>query len=240
MTALSAAALALAVGCRPVRRRVPQGSARGGGGRGAGALRARRRVGRGARAPVEPLLQVLDMVAAQVWAGAAPVLAWQAALDVVAAPSAAATPDPAADLERWAARADARGGPVAAAAQAAAAAWRLAERTGAPLADLLDSVCATLRADQADRAAVEAALAGPRATSRLLLTLPVAGIAVGELVGAAPLHVLSSTPAGQACAVTGATLMVVGRLWMRRQVAAVEAVARATPRTLGAGVGAAP
>lgn len=223
MIAWSAAGLALAVLCWPVRRtpaRIarPRPAARD------GECRARPRGRWRAPTPADQVLQVLDMVAAQVRAGAAPVEAWQAALDVVDVPRTTATAEPVADLLRWAGGTGGASGDPA--AQAAAAAWRLAERTGAPLADLLDSVCATVRAERADRAAVEAALAGPRATSRLLLALPVAGIGLGELIGAAPVHVLWATPAGRACALTGSALLLAGRFWMRRQVGSVEALAR--------------
>lgn len=174
---------------------------------------------RGGRTPPgDRLLEVLDMVAAQVRAGAAPLDAWLAAADLVEMPSATPVPDPTGDLVRWAGR-DAS---AAHAARGAAAAWRLAARTGAPLGDLLDSVCATVRAERADRAAVEAALAGPRATSRLLLALPVAGIGLGELIGAAPVHVLLATGVGRPCLVGGAALLLAGHVWMRRLVAAVE------------------
>jgi tight adherence protein B len=180
----------------------------------------------------DQLLEILDMVSAQVRAGAAPVAAWAAAVELAGATGAMGlTVDPPLALHQWAARRE-RGGAAgrrdAAAphAQAAAAAWRLAERTGAPLGDLLESVCATLRAHRADRAAVEAALAGPRATSRLLLGLPVAGIALGELVGAAPVDVLLTTPAGRTCGGLGLALLLLGRAWMHRLVARVGAPGR--------------
>lgn len=217
LTATSAAAVALAVLCWPAGRILAPAAARPRAGR-SGRVRVRRRGRRGAPTPADQVLQVLDMVAAQVRAGAAPAQAWSAALDVVDVPRT--TAEPVADLVRWAGDAS-----VAQPAQAAAAAWRLADTTGAPLADLLDSVCATLRAERADQAAVEAALAGPRATSRLLLALPVAGIGLGELIGASPVHVLWATPAGRACALTGSALLLVGRVWMRRQVASVAALA---------------
>lgn len=228
MTALAAACVALAVLSRPVRGRPRR---RDGGT--APARRTRRRTWprRGGAPPAaESLLERLDMVAAQVRAGAAPLDAWSAAADVLDAPAAAdesvaplapRVVDPMADLERWAGR-DAS---TRAAARSAVAAWRLAERTGAPLGDLLDSAGATLRAQRADRAAVEAAVAGPRATTRLLLALPVAGIGLGELIGAGPVHVLLLTSAGRVCLISGGALLLAGRLWMRHLVATVEALA---------------
>lgn len=190
--------------------------------------------------PATPdLLALLDMVGAQVRAGAEPSSAWAAAvetcgidvrgddpvhaLDAVAATAAATG----ALHRRWVGRhLRATALETLTAAASARAAWQLARRTGAPLADLLDSVCASVRADREDRTFLDAATAGPQATARLLLALPVAGIGLGQLVGAQPLNVLVGTGAGRACGLVGLLLLVVGRLWMRRLVHAVEAAGR--------------
>ncbi|WP_460461259.1 type II secretion system F family protein, partial [Angustibacter peucedani] len=104
-------------------------------------------------------------------------------------------------------------------------AWRLADRTGAPLADLLDGAAAAARDDRAVAGEVEVALAGPRATVRLLTALPLGGLALGQLMGAHPVLVLLGTTPGRACAVLGAGLLLVGRSWMRRLVSAVQETA---------------
>jgi len=100
----------------------------------------------------------------------------------------------------------------------AAAAVRLAEATGAPLAELFERIEADGRA--ADRAAATAAAqsAGARATVWLLAVLPVAGLAIGYGVGADPLAVLLHTPLGAGCAIGALGLQVAGLAWVHRLV----------------------
>jgi tight adherence protein B len=105
--------------------------------------------------------------------------------------------------------------------RALAAAWRLSEQTGAPLADVLDRLAIGLRQEAEVEAEVEAALAAPRVTARLLAGLPVVGVALGELIGAHPLAVLVGTPMGRVCGVGGVVLAGVGQLWTRALVARV-------------------
>ncbi|BCJ43906.1 hypothetical protein GCM10010168_67090 [Actinoplanes ianthinogenes] len=96
------------------------------------------------------------------------------------------------------------------------AVWRLADHTGAPAADLLGRIEADARA--ADRAASTAAAqaAGAQVTAVLLAVLPLAGVGLGYLIGADPLHILLRTPVGAACA-AGALLLQCGGLgWARR------------------------
>ena len=184
------------------------------------------------------MLKVLDMVAAQVRAGAEPSAAWAVAVDVAGAELPVTDPESVlrslADSPpgRWHPRR--RETVVPNAARAAAAAWRLAQRTGAPLGDLLDAVCASLRDHRSDLAAVEASLAAPRATVRILLVLPLAGIGLGQLVGAQPVDVLLTTAAGRTSGLLAGVLLVVGRLWMGRLVAQVE---RAGQWSTSAGAG---
>lgn len=90
---------------------------------------------------------------------------------------------------------------------------RVSERSGAPLAAVLLRYAGQLddsRDAAADRAA---ALAGPRATVRLLTWLPAAGMGLGYVLGGNPLQVLAGTPAGRVAAVAGCGLWLAGRLW---------------------------
>jgi tight adherence protein B len=79
------------------------------------------------------------------------------------------------------------------------AAWLVSERTGAPLADVLDRVDVQLR--QAHRRWVDAQAysAGSRATTMLLTVMPAVGIAIGYGMGADPLHTLFRTGLGAVC-----------------------------------------
>lgn len=171
---------------------------------------------------VEDVLAVLELVATQVRAGASPLRAWYAAVDVVGLRSAGAAPLDWLDAVATCTGATPADKPSAAAAAAGAgAAWRLAERTGAPLADVLDGVAAAVRDDLAVAGEISVALAGPRATVRLLTVLPLFGLLLGQLIGARPVAVLVGTPTGRVCAVLGMVLLLAGRRWMRHLVARV-------------------
>ncbi|MFP5334724.1 MAG: type II secretion protein F [Actinomycetes bacterium] len=99
------------------------------------------------------------------------------------------------------------------------ATWQVAQRTGAPTADVLLRYAASLRADAAAADAREAALAAPRATARLLVGLPPAGLLLGSAVGADPVSVLLGTPAGRVSAAAGAVFALAGWWWTRRLLA---------------------
>ncbi|GIG58813.1 hypothetical protein Lfu02_31850 [Longispora fulva] len=98
------------------------------------------------------------------------------------------------------------------------AAWRLAERTGAPLADTLDLVVLDLREEQSRRAGTAAQLAGARATMAILTALPAMGLALGYAIGGDPLAVLLHTRFGAVCAVLALLLQLLGLTWADRLV----------------------
>ncbi|MEN3610980.1 hypothetical protein AAH979_15650 [Plantactinospora sp. ZYX-F-223] len=101
-------------------------------------------------------------------------------------------------------------------ASLARAAVRLAEQTGAPLADLLERIEADARAMDRGLAAAEAQAAGARATAWLLAGLPAGGIALGYGIGVDPLEILLHTPIGAACAVGAIILQLTGLVWAGR------------------------
>ncbi|GAB3964882.1 hypothetical protein V1634_00780 [Plantactinospora veratri] len=103
----------------------------------------------------------------------------------------------------------------------ARSAVRLAEQTGAPLADLLERIEADARAMDRGLAAAEAQAAGARATAWLLAGLPAGGIALGYGIGVDPLAILLHTPIGAACAVGAVTLQLAGLFWAGRLSGAV-------------------
>ncbi|RKR89776.1 tight adherence protein B [Micromonospora pisi] len=93
---------------------------------------------------------------------------------------------------------------------------RLAEQTGAPLADLLERIEADARAMDRGLAAAAAQAAGARATAMLLAGLPLGGIALGYGIGVDPLAVLLRTPIGAACAAGAIVLQLAGLAWADR------------------------
>lgn len=96
------------------------------------------------------------------------------------------------------------------------AAARLADRTGAPLADLLDRIEADARAMDRGLAAAAAQAAGAQATAWLLALLPLGGIALGFAIGVDPVEVLLHTPIGAACVVSALLLQLGGLAWADR------------------------
>ncbi|MFC8847722.1 MULTISPECIES: hypothetical protein [unclassified Micromonospora] len=102
----------------------------------------------------------------------------------------------------------------------ARAAVQLADRTGAPLADLLERIEADARATDRGLAAAAAQAAGSRATAWLLAALPLGGIGLGYGVGVDPVAVLLHTPIGGGCAVVAVVLQLAGLFWAERLGAA--------------------
>ncbi|WP_139342152.1 type II secretion system F family protein [Protofrankia sp. BMG5.30] len=97
-----------------------------------------------------------------------------------------------------------------------AAAWRVSQHAGIPLAPLANRLAAVVRAERERDGEVATALAGPRASGRLVASLPVAGIALGVLLGVSPLTVLLGTRAGALCLVVGLALDLAGLAWINR------------------------
>ncbi|QIS01279.1 hypothetical protein F5X71_02165 [Nocardia brasiliensis] len=92
-------------------------------------------------------------------------------------------------------------------------AWQVAEWHGLALAELLCAARTDLAGRIRFRSRTTAALAGARATATVLAGLPLLGLALGQLMGAAPLHILLSTSTGTLLLPLGATLACTGLLW---------------------------
>lgn len=101
-----------------------------------------------------------------------------------------------------------------------AACFDIAEASGCPLADVLTRFAAQLEAEDDADAARQTALAGPRATVRLLTWLPLMGLGLGAALGVDPLATLLGTPIGLAALFAGVVLTAAGRAWSARLVAA--------------------
>ena len=167
-------------------------------------------------------IAALDLLAAELRAGILPRHAIEALADD--APSLGP-----------AAAAAAHGGDVVSALRAAstepgagaladlAGAWHVAERAGAPLAQVLDRVATAVRDDAEVDRDVQAEAAPARATGRLMAVLPVLGLSLGAGMGADPVHVLTGTVFGASCLAAGVALACAGLAWVDRIVASVDA-----------------
>jgi len=183
---------------------------------------AARRAMRHTMATVDGLAEALRSLVAELRAGAHPAAAAESA--AVDAEPAAATAmraiAAAARLDGDIARALGAAGPTTPATTRVLAqlchAWTLVRRHGLPLADVLDAVHRDLDTRIRFARQVIARMAGPRASATILALLPTIGIALGQAMGARPLHLLTHTPTGQLLLVLGAALVCAGLTWSAR------------------------
>ena len=157
-------------------------------------------------------LAALQLLVAELEAGSRP--------DAALAAAAALAPDEAASLTAASAASGADIADVLACGSPELAplahAWRVAARTGAPLADVIGRVAADLALHDRQQQAVAVALAGPRSSAALLAGLPAAGIALGAAMGAHPVAVLLGTPGGRLLCCVGVVLDAAGVFWTQR------------------------
>jgi tight adherence protein B len=167
-------------------------------------------------------LDALSLLAAELRVGRPPADAFAAAAEVAAGPArnAFAAAGSAARL----------GGDVAAAMsvvgsaipdvlRALGACWQVCSEAGSGLAAAVERLEEGLRAAEAQRRAIAAELAGPRATAQLLAVLPLLGVGLASALGAHPVRLLLHTALGLVCLTAGLLLDVLGVLWTRRLVA---------------------
>lgn len=95
-----------------------------------------------------------------------------------------------------------------------AALWVAASDAGAALAPALERAAGVLRDLAQSAREVDVALAGPAATSRIVLALPALAVLLGALLGFDLLAAFTS-PAGLVCLVLGLSLVVVAVRWNR-------------------------
>ncbi|MBU1249799.1 MAG: type II secretion system F family protein [Actinobacteria bacterium] len=170
-------------------------------------------------APPARLAAHVHRLAVLLAAGIAPASAWRhvaaegddETLDGVVAQLERA-PDAALALERAAPAQD----PAWAALLAA---WRVAAASGAALAPALTAFAGAIRDRQEAARDIEIALAGPQATARIVLLLPVCAIVLALLLGVDLLGTLAQ-PLGFTSAVLGVGLLLLARRWMRRMLSA--------------------
>ncbi|MGE5698167.1 MAG: type II secretion system F family protein [Candidatus Sericytochromatia bacterium] len=170
---------------------------------------------------VGALEAALDVLVGELRTGAHPVAAFQTA----AGESSGAV---AASLHAVAARA-LLGADVAAGLRSAGAAtarpaywdrlavyWQLAQTHGLTLATLLRAAQRDVVERSQFDSKVRAGMAGARATAAVLAGLPLAGVALGEMLGAHPVGFLLSRGAGGWLLLGGTALVCCGLLWSDR------------------------
>ena len=179
------------------------------------ALRKRRRSPASQAREVSALCSA---VASELRSGQSPNAAWVAVLSEWSGPLPGrhvADTDVVTLLTRWA---RVRGWGVL---TAVAACWRVADTTGAGLADALDRLADAMRHEHEVAAEVNGQLASVRATAAVLATLPAVALAMGHVLGADPLAALVGSTIGLVCLGLGALLAICGWWWLVRQVEGV-------------------
>ena len=94
-----------------------------------------------------------------------------------------------------------------------AAAWAVATEVGAPLSPALDAFAVSLRALAQVQRDQEVALAGPVASARLVMVLPLVAVLFGVALGFDTMAILFTSIPGAACVIVGLGLMGVARWW---------------------------
>ncbi len=103
-----------------------------------------------------------------------------------------------------------------------AAAWHVAERGGAGLAEAVGSIAALVRRRQATRRLVRSELASARATARMMAGLPLLTLGLGFGLGGDPIAFLLTHGVGQLCLAGGLVFAIAGIWWIELIADAVE------------------
>ncbi len=103
-----------------------------------------------------------------------------------------------------------------------AACWQIGEASGARFAEAVDRLIARASRDNDVRRQLSSELAAPRATARLVGSLPIMGLMIGHALGADPVGWLVGSPLGLLVLGTGVVLDLLGFWWMARLVRTVE------------------
>jgi hypothetical protein len=99
--------------------------------------------------------------------------------------------------------------------RALGACWAIARVSGAPLGPALEALAEALSDISRTKRQITAALAGPKATMRLVMALPVIGIIGGELGGQSSLAFLVGTGLGASVLALGTAMMLGAWWWLR-------------------------
>jgi tight adherence protein B len=99
--------------------------------------------------------------------------------------------------------------------------WQLAQDHGLAIATLMHAAQRDIVERERFSARTDAGMTGARTTAAVLAGLPLLGVGLGELIGAAPLSFLLTGGAGGWLLVIGVTLVCAGLLWSDRITAGV-------------------
>lgn len=103
-----------------------------------------------------------------------------------------------------------------------AACWEVAAHSGSGLAQAVAVFAQSARVSEEVRATLNAELAAPRATVRVLVFLPLVGLLLGISMGSDPVGWLTGSVIGMLCCGAGVALTAAGWLWSQRLVHKVE------------------
>ncbi len=112
--------------------------------------------------------------------------------------------------------------PGAEALEELAAAWEVSERSGAPMARVLDRLGDGIRDERDAQREVMTGLGPAKATARLMAILPLFGLGMRLSKGSRPLDVLLNTVVGSLCLAAGAALACAGVWWVDQIAARAE------------------
>jgi tight adherence protein B len=94
--------------------------------------------------------------------------------------------------------------------------WGLAFQIGGPITLALERLAEVFDRQQKNLSEIQLAFAGPQATARLVSWLPLAALALAQLVGMNPLGAITGSIAGLVSVLLGAGLLAVGQRWSKR------------------------
>lgn len=106
--------------------------------------------------------------------------------------------------------------------RALAALWKVGENSGASLSLAINRLAESQLANEEVRSAMKAELAGPKATVRVLMGLPLLGLVLGGALGGSPIAWLTGSLWGLLVLSTGIGLEILGLVWVNHMVGSVE------------------
>jgi tight adherence protein B len=94
--------------------------------------------------------------------------------------------------------------------------WGLAFQIGGPVTLTLERLADVFDRQQKNLSEIQLAFAGPQATAKLVSWLPLAALALAQLVGMNPLAAVTGSTAGLVSVLLGLGLLAVGQRWSKR------------------------